>query len=111
MIGGLLNRTLQVWRRTTGRDSGGGQATTWIQVGTVAARRSQPTSAQIATAQRAQAQLTDVIYTEPDADVQRGDELRDPDSGECLRVEATFTPSEPVYLRADCHSRQAEESG
>lgn len=111
MIGGLLNRTLQVWRPSSARDPGGGYDEAAGHVGTVEARVSQPTATQRVQAQQAGTDLTDVIYLEPDADVARGDELRDPGTGEVFAVESTVTPSEAVYLRADCTRRQAEESG
>lgn len=106
MIGHLLNRTLQVWRQTTTTDEGGGQAVVWAQVGTIEARVSQPSASERQAAQQAGSELTHAVYVLADDDVRRGDELRG--GGQVLDVVATFSPSEPAYLRADCTETQAE---
>lgn len=104
-VGRLLNRTVPVWRATTSDDGGGGQETTWAQVGTPRARKSQPTARDRQAADQAQAQLDETWYFLSTADVRRGDELRPP--GRVLKVIATFDPSEDnTYLRADCTVRQ-----
>lgn len=104
MITHLLNRQLEVWRYSTVDDGMGGRTGTWWHAATVAARRSQPTATERQVAQQSGAHTTDVVYLQHDADVARGDELRD--GGEVLAVLATLAPSKPAYLRADCQSRQ-----
>lgn len=104
-VGRLLNRKVPLWRATTSDDGGGGQETTWSQVGTPRARMSQPTARERQAADQAQAQLDETWYFAPDADVRRGDELRP--AGRVVEVFAVFEPSEPgTYLRADCTVRQ-----
>lgn len=103
---GLLNRAGTVRRRVDSPDGAGGYTTTWATVGTVPCRVSQPTDDQRTTGGQDGTDLTQPIYLAPDADVRRGDELHV--DGLVLEVLATFGPSEPVYLRADCRSRQTE---
>ncbi|MFD5297218.1 head-tail adaptor protein [Streptomyces mutabilis] len=104
-VGRLLNTSVPVWRAVTVDDGGGGQETTWVQTGTLRARRSQPTARERQAADQAAGQLDETWYFHPGADVRRGDELRPP--GRVLRVIAVFEPSEPgTYLRADCTMRQ-----
>lgn len=106
-IGGHeLRRTLTVYRVATADDGAGGQSTTWASQGDVAAMVSEPTAAERVAAMQAGATLTTVVHLRPDADVQRGDELRG--DGEVLRVKSTVRPSEPVYLRADCERIESE---
>jgi head-tail adaptor len=105
-VGRLLNRTVPVWRASTVDDGGGGQETTWAQVATVRARRSQPTARERQAADQAEARLDETWYFHPTADVRRGDELRPPGRG-VAEVFAVFEPSEDgTYLRADCTVRQ-----
>ncbi|MGW4641809.1 head-tail adaptor protein [Sphaerisporangium sp. NPDC004334] len=103
----LLNRTLQVRRPHTTGDGGGGQVTTWQAAGTVRARLSQPTAVERETGDQYGADLTYPVYLLPEADVRRGDQLIDGER--VLLVTEVYTPSEPVYLRADCRRRQSEE--
>jgi phage repressor protein C with HTH and peptisase S24 domain len=51
------------------------------------------------------------VHLKPDADVRRGDHLIALDDGDSLRVKSTVTPSERVYLRADCEQLQYEGGG
>lgn len=106
MIGHLLNRSVQVWRRAEVDDGTGGQATTWVQVATQRVRISQPTAQERQVAQQAHGDLTHKVYAQPDTDIRRGDELRDTDL--VLRVMATLGPSKDAYLRADCEQLQSE---
>ncbi len=106
-IGMHLNRRLEHYRYQTGPDGSGGQTTTWVHLGAVRARVSQPTAAERVAAQQAGAEHTQPVYVAPRADVRRGDELRGPEGS--WRVGAVFRPSEPVYLRADCELVQGEE--
>lgn len=86
-------------------DSMGGQSTVLTQLGTLRGRRSQPSqSTERAEASADSSRVTDIVYLRPDADVRRNDELRI--DGVVLDVEAVYRPSIPIYLRADCHSRQ-----
>lgn len=108
-IARLLNVTVPVYRAVAQPDGGGGQATTWTQVGALRARRSQPSATERARGDQAGAHLDETWYFDPAADVRYGDELR-PD-GRVLEVIATFEPSElGTYLRVDCTTRQPEES-
>lgn len=109
-VAGLLNRTVEVWRRAEQNDGAGGEQTVWTRVDTRQMRISQPT-----TAGRAEryagpqnlGDLTHVVYDLPDADIRRGDQLRA--DGLILRVITTLHPSEPIYLRANCEQLQSEE--
>lgn len=102
-----LNRTLQVWRPVATDDGAGGQAVTYVrQTGDVRAKVDQPTAAERLVAQQAGAEHIRPVFLAPDADVRRGDELRG--DGQVLRVKATYTPSTPRYLRADCELIEPE---
>lgn len=107
-----LNRELAVWRPFLDPDGAGGQVVTMLQVGEVRGRVSQPSAAEQLVAAQAGAVHTYAVYLKPDAEVFRGDELRD--AGQVFRVKATYRPSEAVYLRADCEldepEPEAEES-
>ncbi|MEV1006127.1 phage head closure protein [Streptomyces sp. NPDC049881] len=105
-VGHLLNRTLAVWRVTTVPDGAGGQATSWTQAGTVAAKVDQPSARERMLAQQAGSEHTHNVYLLPTADVRRGDELRD--GAERYRVLAVISPSTPIYRRADVHLIQTE---
>lgn len=103
----LLNTSVEVWRVTLAGDGGGGQVETWTSLGVQRARLSQPSATQREAGDQTGANLTHVVYLRPGADVQRGDQLRQP--GVVLEVTAVFQPSvRGTYLRADCTSRQAE---
>ncbi|MFD0773376.1 head-tail adaptor protein [Streptomonospora algeriensis] len=107
-IGHRLNRVL-TQRRPVGTPTGsGGKTTTWVTVGTVRCRVSQPSAAERVAARQQGAVHTQPVYCAPDADVRRGDELVDTDTGETWRVKAVIYPSVRVYLRADCELIQAE---
>ncbi|GAA3804506.1 phage head closure protein [Streptomyces chiangmaiensis] len=97
----LLNQTVNVWRYTRTSDGMGGWVAAWVQVGTARARLSQRSARERTAADQTTSRLTHVVYLLPDADVRRGDELRQ--AGRTFTVLATFEPSEPgTYLRADC---------
>lgn len=101
-----LNRYVEVWRREFTEDSAGGRTATIHYFATVRTRILQPTEGQQTVAAQSGARLTHVAYFLPDTDVQRGDELRGDD--QTIRVYATYVPSEPIYLRADCEAIGAE---
>ncbi|MGH3599810.1 MAG: phage head completion protein [Pseudonocardiaceae bacterium] len=101
-----MNRSLAVWRRSFTSDGAGGRSDVWGQVGTVAARVSQPTAAERLAAGQAGAALTHAVYVLPEVDVRRNDELRG--AGLVLRVHAVVVPSQVVYQRADCVEVQPE---
>lgn len=106
----LLNTTVDLWRAVTEDDGGGGQTTTWQQQATLPARRSQPSARDRTAAAQASAELDQVWYFGPAADVRRGDELRA--GGQVWQVLAVLAPSEPgTYLRADCSARQPSTGG
>lgn len=101
MIGHLLHTRRSVFREVVSDDGAGGRVTSWVHVGDVACRVSQPSAAERVLALQAGAEAAVPVYLAPTADVRRGDELRD-EAGNTLRVLATVIPSRPVYLRADC---------
>lgn len=101
-----LNRTFEVWRTVTSDDGAGGQITVPTLVGIVRARVSQPNSAERVAADQAGARLHAIFHMAPRGDVRRGDELRG--DGETYRVTAVVSPSDPVYLRAECERIQHE---
>lgn len=102
-----LRRLMQVWRTTSAPDGSGGWTTVRAQVGQVRVMIAQPSAAEQSSAGQSGARLDAVVYAQPFADIRRGDELRD--ATEVFRVTATISPSEPVYLRADCERIQSEE--
>lgn len=105
--GHLLNTSVEVWRVGLTDDGGGGQVETWVSQGEKRARLSQPSARQREAGDQDGAELTHVVYLSPDADVRRGDQIRQP--GVTLEVVAVFQPSvRGTYLRADCTARQAE---
>lgn len=105
-VGHLLNHRLAQWRREERPDGAGGVITEWVDLGPLRCRISQPSAAERIAAQQAGAEHTQPVYLSPAASVRRGDELREP--GRTWRVVAVYTPSEPVYLRADCELIQTE---
>lgn len=107
-IGHRLNRVLEQRRRVDTWTDSGGQTSTWVTVGPVRCRVSQPSAAERVAARQQGSVHTQPVYCQPDADVRRGDELVDPDTGETWRVTALIYPSVRVYVRADCELIQAE---
>lgn len=101
MVGHLLHARRSVFREIVSDDGAGGRRSSWVHVGDVACRISQPSAAERVLAMQAGAEASVPVYLAPTADVRRGDELRD-EAGNVLRVLATVVPSRPVYLRADC---------
>lgn len=106
-IAGLLNRTVEVWRRAEQKDGAGGVQTVWVLQRAEPARISQPSTAERDAGPQTFGDLTHVVYTRPGADIQRGDQIRA--DGVVLRVMTTMHPSEPIYLRADCEQLQSED--
>ena len=97
---------LQVWRRVTADDTGGGQTTEWVQAGTVFGQVSQPSADDRRVAQQSGGELAHVVHCHPSADVKRDDRLIVPD-GRDLKVAVTTVPSQQRYLRVECWSVQA----
>ncbi|MEW2635260.1 head-tail adaptor protein [Streptomyces sp. NPDC048389] len=109
MIGHWLNRELQVWRPQTEPDGAGGQTTTHVQQpDDVRAKVDQPSTAERVLAAQAESRHTHSVYLLPDADVRRGDELRDAGSGEVWRVLSVLSPSSTRYRKAETQLIQAE---
>ncbi|KLL11584.1 MULTISPECIES: head-tail adaptor protein [Protofrankia] len=109
MIGHWLNRTLQVWRPTRTQDGAGGYRTVYVrQPSDVRAKVDQPSDAERLLAVQTQSEQTDGIYLLPTDDVRRGDELRDPDSGEVWRVAGVMRPSSVRYRKAHGELVQSE---
>lgn len=109
-IGHRLNRRLDHYRRESTADGSGGTITTWTYQDTVRCRTSQPSASERVIAEQAGAAHTTTIYLSTRSPVRRGDELRDDTSGERWRVMSTFSPSRPIYLRADCQLIESEPS-
>lgn len=102
----LLNTSADVWRRTRTSDGMGGWTQVWAKVAAARVRLSQPSAAERTIADQSGSTLTHVAYAEPDADIRRGDELRQ--GARVFTVLAVFEPSEPgTYLRVNCELRQA----
>jgi len=103
-----LNRQLEVWRPQTVPDGSGGQRVTYVrQAADVRAKVDQPSAAERILAQQAGVAVGHPVYLMADADVRRGDELRDA-AGLRLRVVSVVGPSTARYLRADCEMNQRE---
>lgn len=102
----LLNRTFAHWRRTDTATGTGGFTSAWAELGDVAARVSQPTDTERVAAAQHESRHTHTIYLAPDAEVRRGDELRD--GTDVYEIVATFAPSVAIYLRAEAHLTQHE---
>jgi head-tail adaptor len=105
-----LNRRFRVMRPTTTRDDVGGASVAEVDHGVVRAKVSQPASVEQLEAMQAQAAFSVIAHFKPSADVRRGDHLIALDDGDDLRVKSTVTPSDRVYLRADCEQLQPEGS-
>lgn len=104
-ISKLLVATLDQWRPIPTADAGGGQSVVLVNLGTLRCRRRQPIVAvEGELAAQDVANVTEVVYVAPTADVKRNDELHFGD--DVLDVHAVYTPSLPVYRRADCRLRQ-----
>lgn len=111
MIGHLLNRTVEIWRRAETDDGAGGRETTWVRIDPARrVRISQPSTQERVVGQQAHGDLTHHVYARHGADLLRGDEIRDPSAGLTLRVKAVLAPSGPAYTRADCEELQSERS-
>lgn len=102
-----LPETLDVYRRTSTADPYGGTSYSFVKVGTIRAKVSQPAAAEQIEAQQAGTSMTMIVHMQPTDIVYRGDELHRA-NGDKLRVKYTIQPSEPVYLRADCEQIQPE---
>lgn len=101
----MLNASAEVWREGRVPDGMGGSPTGFAKLGDVRCRLSQPSATERVVAAQNGADLSHIVYLPTTADVQRGDELRQP--GRAFKVLATYEPSEPgTYLRADCKVRQ-----
>lgn len=101
----LLNGTTDQWRPIPTADSSGGQSVVLVNLGVLRCRRRQPIVAvEGELGSQDVANVTEVVYLGPTADVKRNDELHFGD--DVLDVHAVYTPSLPVYRRADCRLRQ-----
>jgi SPP1 family predicted phage head-tail adaptor len=112
MINALFTHTFTVSRLSTASDGQGGWAQSRVDVGTILGRL-RPTSASERTvAQQGQAQVSHVLYTSADADVQRGDLVTG--AGKVVEVIAVREPSHMGHhLEVDCQEIQqaSEEVG
>ncbi len=101
----LLATQVTQYRQVPSPDALGGQSAVRTLLGVLPGRRSQPVvSVEGELGQADVANVTDVVYLHPDADVRRNDELHV--GADVLDVHAVYTPSGAIYLRADCRSRQ-----
>lgn len=101
------DRPLEVWRPTSASDGRGGRITTPTQVGTILAKVDQPSAVEQAAAAQSQSRHDHSVYTDGDADVRRGDELRQA-GRPTMRVNHVVRPSEPIYTKALCELIQRE---
>jgi head-tail adaptor len=95
----LLNSSVTIWRVLTAPDGAGGEVTSLSQVGESRAMISQPSASERMLADQGQSLHSHNVHLPPTANVRRGDELRN--GAQSFRVLAVFTPSRPIYLRAD----------
>ncbi|MFE7776558.1 head-tail adaptor protein [Streptomyces sp. NPDC057445] len=101
-----MNTQVSVWRISRIPDGMGGWVDSLSVVSSERARISQPLARERVVADQSGALLSHVVFLPADADVRRGDELRE--GARRFEVLATFEPSAPgTYLRADCELRQA----
>lgn len=103
-----LNTPLRVYRPEGTADGSGGQTVTWRPIGEVDAKIDQPRETERTVADQHGSDQDYSIYMEPDADVLRGDQLRH-DDGRVWRINGTFTPSTPRYLRCEAELIQADK--
>lgn len=97
----LLNETVTQRREVRTPDGAGGTRADLAPIGTLAVRIPQPSTTERFYAEQPQAEHTQPIYADPDADLVRGDELVHAD-GRAWRVTAVLHPSKAKYVRADC---------
>ncbi|MFX4294100.1 phage head closure protein [Streptomyces bohaiensis] len=110
MIGHLLVTPLEVWRPVDVPDGAGGRTRTWQQVGAIRASVSQPTTRERMLAAQAGSDHDHTVYTQPTADVRRGDELRTGEGPDRYRVIAVSFPSRRRYRRCETQLTQHEGS-
>lgn len=103
-----LNTPLRVYRAQGTADGSGGQAVTWAPVGEVMAKVDQPLERERTVADQHGSDQDYPIYLAPGTDVLRGDQLRH-DDGRVWRVNGTFTPSTPLYLRCEAELIQPDK--
>ena len=107
MINHRLNETLTVYRSGYVSDGSGGRTRTTTEHGTIRAQVSQPSAQERLTASQLGANLTAIVHTTRNAEVERGDFL-DNDGGRRLRVTSVVTNSRDTYLRLECEEVQGE---
>jgi hypothetical protein len=111
----LLNRQIAVWRNSRTPDGAGGWVTERVfshdldvRVSRARINETRIVRSQIGPMQ-AEARVTHIVYADADADLLRGDELRDNTYGETYRVIGTQRATGPdVYVRAEAELLQAE---
>lgn len=106
---GLLNNTFTVARRYRVSDGQGGWTLSWVDVGTVQGRLRPANSNERMVADAEQQQITHVLYTDADVDIERGDLVTCGDT-----VVEVLGIREPSLARhhweIDCLERQRETS-
>lgn len=95
----MMNSDVTVWRLTATPDGAGGEATSVAQVGSSRALISQPSASDRMLANQGQSSHSHTVHLPPRSDVRRNDELRR--GAQRFRVLAVFSPSAPIYVRAD----------
>lgn len=105
------DRTLEVWRTAAVSDGAGGEETTVALVGTIRAKVDQPSPTERLIAQQSGSRHSHNVYTDPRANVRRGDELRGTDAlgqAQRFRVQSVVQPSRPIYSKALVELIQSE---
>lgn len=107
-----FNTELHVWRETTVDDGAGGQTVTYVDQGAEAFKVDQSTATERLAAAQAGAAHSHNVYADLDVDVRRNDRLAasgvNPNSERpYYEVEATFVPSEAIYIKAQAERVEA----
>jgi head-tail adaptor len=98
VIGHLLRRQMDIYRRDETADGQGGTTTEWLLVGPANFKVDQPTAEELQVAEQSQSRHSHNIYAQPGTDIQRGDELRS--GGQTFRLIAVVEPSQAIYRKA-----------
>lgn len=91
MIGHLLNRSPNQWRKVETSDGMGGTTVDWQLQGTVDCRWSSPSPQEREAAAQQGVEVTHTVYLLHDADVPRGDRLVD--GGTTVEITSVVVPS------------------
>lgn len=108
----LLNRTVLVFRHADTSDGAGGRTSVLDQVGDAGfpCRLSQPGAVEAEYGASASAEISQVVYFDPDTDIRRGDVLQDESTQMVYRIVSVIEPSVAIYRKALCEGYQVELS-